>query len=77
MSIYCIIIICIPIAFNDPINSCFSNKKYSVKIQTRNTHILNSVFLIETSVLIRFLKIICVKSQLDISFGTALVCNEY
>ena len=49
-----------------PIKACFSNRKYHVKIQTRTTIIVNSIFLIEKNVLIEFLRIIGVLSLIQL-----------
>ena len=46
-------IICVPIIFNNPIKSCFLNKKYPVTIKTREIQNVNRIFIIETPVLIR------------------------
>ena len=54
----------------------FKREKNPVTILKRTTKTVNSIFLIENSVLVRFLKIIGMQNQLPIGFGTALVCNK-
>ena len=63
----------IQITFNNSNIAYFSNKKYSVAIQTRQTQIVNTIFLIEKLVLTEFLQIIDVPNQLPITFGTVLI----
>ena len=69
------IYLCLLITFNNPIKSCFSNKKYPITIQTRQTKIVNSLFLIKPLVLSGYQKIIGVQNTFPTSFGTALVCK--
>ena len=56
--------ICKPITFNNPIKACFSNKKYTVSIQTQTKQIKYR------NPGSNFLKDYCCTKQ----FGTALVC---
>ena len=64
--IFHLFIIIIPITFNYHIKSCFTNKKYSVTIQTRLIQIVNCIF-----------KIIGVQNQLPITFSKALMRTFY
>ena len=47
--------ICIPISFNNPLKACFSNKKYPITIQTRQTQIVKAYFLLINCFLTEFL----------------------
>ena len=47
--------------------------KYPFTIQTRPTQIVNSIFLNENGFNCPFLKIIGLRNQLPITFGTALI----
>ena len=52
---------CIPITFNSPLKTCFSNKKYMyITIQTQPSQIVISIFLNENPVFSGFFKIIVV-----------------
>ena len=48
----------IPITFINQLAACFSNKKYIIRIQTRPTKIVISIFLFNNPVFNGFLKII-------------------
>ena len=62
--------------FHNHIKACFSNKKYSIAIQTRPTQIVNSIFLMEKP-LTRFIKIIGVQNRLPITFDTDLIYDTH
>ena len=47
--------LCIPITFNNPLKSCFSNNKYHIKIQARPTQIVKVYFLLKKRFLMDFL----------------------
>ena len=51
-------ILSVKVTFCNPMKTGFSNKKYPVTFQTCTTQILNSIFLIETPILLEQLKII-------------------
>ena len=51
----------IPITFNNPLKVCFKNKKNTITTQTRPTHIVKVLFLMEKSGFNGFLKIIGVQ----------------
>ena len=51
----------------------FSNKLYTISIQTRTTQIPNNLILTEKTVSAGFSKIIGVQNQLPIRFGTFLI----
>ena len=55
---------CSPITFNNPIKACFSNKKYTVVIQTRPTQIMNIIIINGNLVL----KVISMQNLLPIRF---------
>ena len=63
---------CIPITFNNPLNVCFSNKKYTITIQTRPTQIVK----LFKPVFNGFLKIISAQNQLPIPFCSDLMHNK-
>ena len=59
----------IPITFDHPIKTCFSNKKYPVAIQADKKQIVSSIFLIDYIILIILMcKINCLSF-----FGIALI----
>ena len=55
--------ICMPIIFDNPLKSCFSNKKYFITIQTQQTKIVKFILItIKKQVFNGFLKIISVQN---------------
>ena len=54
--------ICIPITFDNPLKANFSNNKYLITIQTRQTQIVEVYFLLQTG-FNTFLKIIGAQNQ--------------
>ena len=58
--------------FDNPVKAGFSKKKYPVIIKTFTTHLVKSIFLIETRVFFGLIKIFDSQNQLPFRFGVAL-----
>ena len=62
--------------YNIAIKFSFSNKKYTIRTQTRPTQILKLYFLLKNRVLTDFLRLLVYKFNYLITFWLDLVCNK-